>query len=221
MKTLMSIVVSGMVLVSAGWCVTAVGEVNVSQPLGQAGNMSRPSTLKNTVLAFHDELRVEKMYLAFAEKAKEEGYLSVANLFRAVALSESIHAKNHAAAVKSLGGSTDTSLVESVKIGSTKENLRVAIAVEMKEWQHIYPRYLAQADADNIMSPKRSFKYARASENQHAKFFEEALGSVESWRDGSRSFFVCQNCGYMTEKLPHNACAECRFAKYQYKLVRS
>jgi rubrerythrin len=209
-----------MVAVAAVWCAIASGEVSVWQPLGQGAGPSGTGTLENTVMAFRDELRVEKVYLAFAEKAQKEGYLSVANLFRAVAFSESIHARNLAVAVKSLGGVKDSGPSEAVETGSTRENLRAAIAAEMREWQKTYPQYLARADAENIMLPKRSFSYARSSENQHARLFEEALGSLESWKDGSKSFFVCQHCGYVTEKLPHSVCPECRFAKYQFKLAR-
>jgi rubrerythrin len=50
------------------------------------------NTEKNLKEAFAGESQANQKYLAFAKKADEEGYSSVAKLFRAAAAAESIHA---------------------------------------------------------------------------------------------------------------------------------
>ena len=45
--------------------------------------------------AFAGESQANRRYLAFARKAEEEGQQQVANLFRAAAEAETVHALNH------------------------------------------------------------------------------------------------------------------------------
>ena len=45
--------------------------------------------------AFAGESQANRKYLAFAEKADQEGYPQVARMFRAAAEAETIHSHNH------------------------------------------------------------------------------------------------------------------------------
>ena len=62
--------------------------------------------------AFAGESQANRRYLAFAQKAKEEGFPQAARLFRAIAEAETVHALNH---LRILG-----------EIKSIKENLKTA-----------------------------------------------------------------------------------------------
>ncbi len=53
------------------------------------------STMDNLKDAFAGESQVNRKYLAFAQKADEEGFRQAAKLFRAAAAAETIHAHNH------------------------------------------------------------------------------------------------------------------------------
>ena len=81
--------------------------------------------------AFAGESQANRRYLAFAKKAEEEGFPQIAKLFRAVAEAETVHALTH---FKTMGG-----------IGSTAENLKVAIAGENYEVNTMYPDFMADA----------------------------------------------------------------------------
>jgi len=51
-------------------------------------------TDQNLKDAFAGESQANRMYLAFAKKADEEGFPQVAKLFRAAAEAETVHAHN-------------------------------------------------------------------------------------------------------------------------------
>ena len=73
------------------------------------------STMDNLAEAFAGESQANRKYLAFAQKAEEEGKPQVAKLFRAAAEAETVHAHAH---LRVMGG-----------IKSTEENLEAAIRV--------------------------------------------------------------------------------------------
>ena len=90
-----------------------------------AQSAPKPSnvTLQNLETAFNGESNAHARYLAFAEKADQEGYFQIASLFRAAAKAEGIHANNHEVEIKRLGG-TAQAKIEKPDVKSTKENLR-------------------------------------------------------------------------------------------------
>ena len=121
------------------------------------------TTLDNLQTAFNGESNAKARYEAFAVKADEEGYKSVASLFRAAAFSESIHAKKHGAAIKKLGGEAEAT-VGKPEVKSTKENIEAALAGEIYEKETMYPGFLKQAEADKNVQAIYSFKGALAAE---------------------------------------------------------
>src|SRR5437764_14839775 len=68
------------------------------------------NTVENLQTAYNGESNAHAAYLAFAAKADEEQYGAVASLFRAAAKAESVHAANHAAVIKKLGGTAELKL---------------------------------------------------------------------------------------------------------------
>ncbi|HIH44164.1 MAG TPA: rubrerythrin family protein, partial [Candidatus Methanoperedenaceae archaeon] len=80
------------------------------------------------------ESQANRKYLAFAEKADQEGYRQVAKLFRAAAAAETVHALNH---LRVMGG-----------VGSTKDNLKGAIDGETAEFRDMYPRFIEAAKTE-------------------------------------------------------------------------
>lgn len=119
------------------------------------------NTDKNLKEAFAGESQANRRYLAFAKKAEEEGYLSIAKLFKAAAEAETIHAHNH---LRELGG-----------IRSTKENLLEAINGETFEFQNMYPKMIEDAKAENREGALRSFNYANEVEKVHAQLFKKSF----------------------------------------------
>jgi rubrerythrin len=52
-------------------------------------------TMQNLQSALNGERNAHSRYLAFAEKADQEGYGAIASLFRAAGAAEEVHGNNH------------------------------------------------------------------------------------------------------------------------------
>lgn len=160
-------------------------------------------TLKNLMEAFAGESQANRKYLAFAKKAEEEGYSSVAKLFRAAAEAETIHALNH---LKAAGA-----------VKTTKENLQAAISGETYEFESMYPPMIKDAEAEGATQAQRSFYYANEVEKVHAELFKKALENLGKKQDVD--YYVCQVCGHTVEGEPPDKCPVCGSPKKMYKKV--
>ena len=175
-------------------------------------------TLENFQTAFNGESNAHARYLAFAAKADQEGYGGVASLFRAAARAEEIHAMNHANEIKKLGGAPQAK-VETPVLKSTRENLDVAIKGEIYERDHMYYDFRKQAWALGNRDAVRMFNYAREAEAEHAKLFMEAYENFGSMQGKSRTYYVCEVCGYTTKNLDFAKCHTCFSPKDKYVQV--
>lgn len=178
----------------------------------------RATTLENLVTAFNGESNAHAKYIAFAKKADEEGYTKVASLFRAAARAEEIHAQNHAEVIKSLG-SEAVADIKKFAVGTTRENLDVAIKGEVSERQVMYPAMIKRARTDSNRQAMRSFNFAMTAEAEHAKLYKDALANLEQWKGGTKDFYVCSVCGYTTTNLDFKKCASCFVKVDQYEKV--
>lgn len=121
--------------------------------------------------AFAGESGANRKYSAFAAQADKEGYSQAARLFRAAAEAEAVHAANHLRALKA--------------IKSTKENMREAIAGETHEFKDMYPEMIAAAKEEGARDAERSFNYANAVEEHHARLYHAMLDGLDSQRSHS------------------------------------
>lgn len=167
------------------------------------------TTLENLLAAFEGESNAHARYLAFAEKADEEGYAPVASLFRAAARAEEIHANNHAEVIKKMGGEPKAE-IKKPEVKTTAQNLEAAIAGESYERDTMYPEFLALAQKDRNKEAMRTFNYALTAEAEHAKLYSKALKNLKDWKaEKKKDFFVCTVCGYTTDKMDFEKCPSC------------
>ncbi len=145
--------------------------------------------------AFAGESQANRKYTAFAVKADQEGYHQAARLFRAAAEAEAVHAANHLRAQKA--------------IKATKENLREAIAGETHEFKEMYPEMIEAAKAEAAKDAERTFTYANAVEEYHAKLYHNMLEGLEASKGQSYPYYVCPVCGMTVEKEPPTKCPVC------------
>lgn len=170
---------------------------------------SSGKTLGNLMAAFNGESNAHARYLAFADKAEEEGYGEVASLFRAAARAEEIHANNHAAVIRKMGGVPKADVNEP-EVKTTAENLQVAIKGESYERDTMYPEFISQARSERNREALRSFNYALSAETEHAKLYTAALNKLDSLKGSqARDYYVCTVCGYTTAKLDFAKCPSC------------
>ena len=144
--------------------------------------------------AFAGESQANRKYLAFAQKADQEGYAQAAKLFRAAAEAETVHAHTH---LRTLKG-----------INATADNLREAIAGETYEFQSMYPEMIETAKAEGNKTAERSFMFANEVEKIHAALYQKALDNLD--RLEAADYYVCSVCGYTCENEPPDTCPVCQ-----------
>ena len=75
-------------------------------------------TYENLQTAYSKSIRHRYMYTLFVKQAEKERQKQIANLYRAIARSEDIHAKNHAQLLKSKGIQMQEPPIDSLTIGT-------------------------------------------------------------------------------------------------------
>jgi rubrerythrin len=175
------------------------------------------TTLKNLQAAFNGESNAHARYAAFAKKADEEGYHHAASLFRAASRAEQIHATNHAAVIRKLGG-TPEAKIETPVVKTTRENLQAAIAGEEYERDVMYPGFIKEAGVQKNSAALRTFQYALEAEAEHARLYKEALAKLEKMKTKG-TYYVCAVCGYTVEKLTFGRCPVCQHPKEKFEAI--
>lgn len=161
---------------------------------------------KNLREAFAGESQANRRYLAFAEKAAEEGFPNVARLFRAIAESETIHAINH---LNALGD-----------VKSTLENVEAALEGETDETTGMYPMFMDQAKRDAHNEALKSFFWANEAEITHGEFYGKALETLKQGKDLElKDLYICDVCGYTVEGTVPEKCITCGKGKEEFRLV--
>lgn len=162
------------------------------------------TTQDNLKEAFAGESQANRKYLAFAEKADQEGYNQVARLFRAAAAAETVHALNH---LRVMGG-----------VESTADNLKSAIDGETAEFRDMYPAFIEQAKKEKASDAViLTFDVANKVERIHAGLYKEALDNLGNNQEVD--YYVCQICGNTVENRPPDKCPICNAPKEMFKKI--
>ena len=160
-------------------------------------------TIENLRGAFAGESQANRRYLAFAQKAKEEGATQAAKLFRAAAEAETIHALNH---LRIIG-----------EIKTTIDNLGTAVSGETFEFKEMYPEYISTAKQEGNKQATWSFDVASKVEQVHAGLFQKALDALQSKKELAKvDYYVCSVCGNTVEGAPPENCPICGAPKAKF-----
>ncbi len=166
-------------------------------------------TRANLQNAFDQEMNAKERYLAAAKQADQEGYRYVAQLFRACARAEQVHADRHVHAIAWTGGGGEAkALLQRLALGTTAENLRASIDLETYEATQFYPALLARARAEHLPAAARSMNFALAAEREHARLLAAVLETLDQ-RPATRTFYVCPMCGKTVESRGFKECPNC------------
>ena len=134
-------------------------------------------TDENLKAAFAGESQANRMYLAFARKADEEGLIQIAKLFRAAAEAETVHALNH--------------LRVTGQVKSTLDNFGTAVSGETYEFKKMYPDFIADAKNDGNKPALLSFDYANKVEQIHANLYQKAIDALKNKKELAKSRLLC------------------------------
>ena len=161
-------------------------------------------TKKNLKEAFAGESQANRLYIAFARAAAEEGFPNIARLFRTIAEAETIHAHS---ILRALGG-----------IGNTLKNLEGALKGETDEISGMYPMFMDQAKRDADNEALKAFFWTYEAEKTHAHLYEKALAAAKKGEDADfKDLYICEVCGYTVEGPPPEKCYTCGEGKDKFK----
>lgn len=153
-------------------------------------------TDENLKAAFAGESQANRMYLAFAKKAEEEGLTQVAKLFKAAAEAETVHALNH---LRVMG-----------QVKTTSDNLGASVSGETYEFKSMYPKMIEEAKAEGNKKAVQSFDYANKVEQIHANLYQKALDALKNNKPiPAADIFVCPVCGNTFEGKAPDICPIC------------
>jgi len=131
-------------------------------------------TEQNLKDAFAGESQANRRYLYFANKADIEGQNDVAALFRSTAEGETGHAHGHLEWLEQVGDPAT-----GLPIGSTRNNLKAAVAGETHEYTDMYPGMAKTAREEGHDEIADWFETLAKAERSHANRYTKALNELQ------------------------------------------
>lgn len=163
-------------------------------------------TDENLKAAFAGESQANRLYLAFAKAADQEGFPQIAKLFRAAAESETVHAHNH---LRVMG-----------QVKGTADNLSTAVSGETYEFKSMYPQFIEDAKKEDNKKAVQSFDYANKVEQIHAGLYQKAIDAVKTKKDLPKTELnVCPVCGNTFEGEVPDVCPICATPKTKFMKI--
>lgn len=185
-----------------------------------------PQTLVLLNEVYWAEMSAKKHYDEFCRKALSEKYTNIAYLFRALSISEEIHADNFNHIIRSLDSSIMVRQIHVTSAG-TKANLSAAALKELEKITTFYPKILQKMAEESHDQTILNCMYSWRSHKQH----EEVIRDIESYSGiffrplASRiegmdpNYFVCEICGSTVDEKPDLPCEICNYPMIHYKTV--
>ena len=164
------------------------------------------ATIENAQEALAGESQANRKYLAFSERAAEEGFKNVAVLYKAASEAEAIHAKK---LLKVLGA-----------IQGTGKNLEASIEGETHEFTTMYPAFISAAEAEKRSDAVLAFTHAMKAEEVHAGLYKKALAAIKAGNDlGREKVFLCPVCGNIETGKAPDKCPICGVFGKQFREI--
>lgn len=153
--------------------------------------------------AYEGEAKAALRLKVFAEKAEQEGYKQMAQLFRVISYSEEVH------------GARALKVLKDVK--STEENLAESFKNEQQVAGVAYNDFIKEAEAEGDKAAVLHFSQSRDAEETHAKLYKTALDHMMEERE--TTYYVCKVCGYVADGYLPDVCPICNAKKEQFVQV--
>lgn len=186
-----------------------------------------PETVKALQQRYADEIVAHQKYSMYAQQAEKENYPNIAHLFRSLAASEAVHARNFKRLLSGLKHEAITPEIPEFPATNTKQNIRDASSVEASEIDNEYPAILESIRSEDHKEAIQNITYAWEAERQHRdlilkikkaskRFFGLLAGHIEGI---PTRYYVCQICGSTLTELPAKQCPICGHAAAHYSEV--
>ena len=179
-------------------------------------------TEKNLLTAFAGESQARNRYTFFAGKAKNEGFMQIADAFIETAEQEKEHAKR---LFKFLEGG-EVEIVAAFPagiIGATEVNLLASAAGERHEYTEMYPSFARIADEEGFGEIAGVMRAIGTAEAYHEKRYLAFAKNIKEGRVFVREQSVtwrCRNCGYTPEgQGAPEVCPACAHPKAYFEVA--
>ncbi len=176
------------------------------------GELEGTKTENNLKEAFCGESKARNKYNFFAQKARKEGYIHIADIFDKTAENEKEHAKIW------------LKLLNNGQIPDTKDNLRTAAQTESYEWQDMYAGFAQDAREEGFDKIAALFETIRGIEKMHMTRYNKLLKELEDntfYLKDEPVLWECSKCGYRCEReQAPDICPFCKHKK-EYFFVAS
>ncbi len=143
-------------------------------------------TEKNLMTAFTGEVQAYAKYSYFAEKAKQDGYEQIAEIFQYTANNELEHARLW---FTSLGLLKDT-----------LKNLENAASGENFEWSKMYKEFAETAKQEGFSRLEYLFNGVAAIEKHHEERYNKLIENIENdevFEKIGEEMWQCRKCGHI------------------------
>lgn len=164
-----------------------------------AESIKGTQTEHNLLAAFAGESQARNRYTLFAEKAQEEGYEQIAEIFLETAAQELSHAKMFFSLLE--GGVVEIKAgYPAGVVSDTLTNLREAAAGEREEWSDLYQNFAATAEAEGFKQIAGIFKLISKAEIAHEERFARLADHMEAgmtFESTEEIDWQCRQCGYV------------------------
>ena len=143
--------------------------------------------------AYAGESKAALRLKVYAQKAEDEGYKQMAQLFRVISFSEEIHGARALRVLK--------------EIKSTEENLADSFESEKKVAEVAYDQFVKLAEEAGNKEAVLHFSQSKDVEETHAKLYKEAMAHFMEERE--TTYYVCKVCGYVADGVLPDECPVC------------
>lgn len=172
-------------------------------------DISGTKTENNLRAAFSGESQARNKYSYFAEKARKDGYVQIAEIFEETARNEMEHAKIW---YKLLNGGID----------DTKTNLKNAAGGENFEFTDMYATFAMEARMEGLDEIADLFEGVAKIEREHEKRFLKLLDNIEKETVFSKDgdvIWQCRNCGHVCiGKQAPEVCPICNYPQSYFEI---
>lgn len=169
-------------------------------------------TEHNLLASFAGESQARSRYTLFAQKAIEEGYRQIAEIFMKTAEQELSHAKQFFSLLE--GGMVEISAAYPAGVvADTATNLAEAAAGEREEWGDLYATFATVADEEGFPMIAQLYRNIAKVEMMHEQRYLRLLKHLkdgETFSSPQPVEWYCRRCGFtVTTNTAPKRCPVC------------
>ncbi len=168
-------------------------------------------TFKNLQNALEGELKASTRYEIYSQKARDDGFEQIGNIFEETSHNEKEHAEIW------------LKIIDNGEIPYTLDNLKDAYGGETHEWTNMYPEYARTARAEGFNEVANLFERVANIERHHDFRFRELAKNIENgavFCKRVENLWICLNCGNIVHgKCAPRKCPVCGYPQAYYELL--